>query len=151
MKLIHSIRVILWWFGSLIAFTILAIVGLMWGCSNSYWWDRDQWNEEKIAKAYIAFYTGKTNFPGNLADLVNAGYLPEKAEWYKEPPGFFAHPVDFKESSYVVLPPESGNMENWEIIGLRTRRDGIAETNFTSPENYVVCDAIKQLQEKRGK
>lgn len=151
MKLRRSIRVILWSFGSLIVFTILLLLGFCWMYSNSYWWDRDQWNQEKIANAYIAFYTDKTNFPGNLADLVKAGYLPEKAEWYKEPPGLFAHPVDFKESSYVVLPPESGNVENLKMIGRKTQQNGKGEIDFTPTQNADVRDAIMQLQAKQGK
>ena len=151
MALRRSIRVVLWLVGSLIALTAIAIVGVVGGCSNSYWWDRDQWNQEKIAKAYISFYTDKTNFPSSLADLVKAGYLPEKAEWYKEPPGFFAHPVASRESSYIVLPPESGDVENLKMIGRRTQQNGKDEIDFSSPQNAVVRDTIKQLQGKKIK
>ncbi|MEI6193217.1 MAG: hypothetical protein WCS42_02685 [Verrucomicrobiota bacterium] len=151
MALKRSIRVVLWLLGSLIALTAIAIVGAVGGCSNSYWWDRDQWNQEKIAKAYISFYTDKTNFPSSLDDLVRAGYLPEKADWYKEPPGFFAHPVASKDSSYIVLPPISDNVENLKMIGRWAQRDGKDEIDFSSPQNAVIRDTIKQLQGKRGK
>jgi hypothetical protein len=134
-----------------VALTAIGILGVVGGCSNSYWWDRDQWNQEKIAKAYISFYTDKTNFPSSLADLVKAGYLPEKAGWYKEPPGFFVRPVASRDGSYIVLPPESSNVDNLKMIGRRTQRDGKDEIDFSSPQNAVVRDAIKQLQGKRGK
>ena len=151
MKLKRGIRVVLWSVGEIVALVVLLVIGFCWVYSNSYWWDRDQWNQEKLGNAYIAFYTDKTNFPGNLAELVNAGYLPKKAQWYKEPPGLFAHPVDFKESSYVVLPPESGNVENLKMIGRKARQDGKQVIDFTSPQNDGVRDAIKQLQAKQGK
>ena len=149
MKMRRSIRVVLWSVGALIVLAALLFVGLCWIYSNSYWWERDQWNEEQIAKAYVSYYGNKTNFPSNLADLVNAGYLPEKADWYREPPGLFAHPVDFKESSYVVLPPKSGNVENLKMIGRKMRQNGEELIDFTSNQNEAIRDAIKQLQAKQ--
>jgi hypothetical protein len=133
------------------ALMALLFGGFCWMYWDSYSWDRDQWNQERIAKAYVSFYADKTNYPNNLADLVKAGYLPEKAEWYKEPPGLLAHPADFKDSSYVVLPPESGNVENMKMIGSKAQQNGKDIIDFTSPQNSVVRDAIEQLQRKHLK
>lgn len=144
----RGIRVVLWSAGALIAVVAILFFAFCWMYSNSYSWDRDKWNQEKIAKAYISYYADKTNFPSSLATLVKAGYLPEKAEWYKEPPGFFAHPVDFKESSYVVQPPESGNVENMKMIGSRMEQNGKVYTNFTTSANATVRDTLKQLRKR---
>jgi hypothetical protein len=130
----------------LAVFAALTLFGLVVAWSHSYWWDRDQWNQVKIAKAYVAFYASKTNFPNSLADLVLAGYLPEKAEWYKEPPGFFTTPVNYTESSYVVLPPPSGDVDNLDMIGRRTSAHGHDRIDFSSPQNAVVRDKIKRLK-----
>lgn len=149
MKMKRGIRLVLWLAGVLIAVVAMLFVALCTVYWNSYSWDRDQWNQEKIAKAYLSYYADKTNFPGSLATLVQAGYLPEKAEWYKEPPGFFNHPVDFKESSYLVQPPESGDVENLKMIGRKTQQSGKVDIDFTSPENAVVRDATEQLRKRR--
>lgn len=146
MKFTKVIRITLWSVGASVLLAAIVVLCAIVGCSNSYWWDRDQWNHEKIAKAYISFYAARTNFPSSLGDLVKSGYLPEKAEWYKEPLGFFAHPVSFQESSYVVKPPESGDVRNLKMIGRRMERNGKEETDFNSPENAIVRDSIIQLQ-----
>ena len=138
----RAIHLVLWIIGSLTALALLVLVVTIVGCSNSYWWDRDQWNQEKIAKAYIAFCADKTNYPSNLADLVKTGYLPEKASWYKEPPGLFARPVDFTESCYIVQPPESGNPASLKMIGRRAHRDGKEEVHFEPMENATVRDGL---------
>jgi hypothetical protein len=78
--------------------------------------------------------------------LVKAGYLPEKAEWYKEPPGIFPRPIDFRESSYIVRPPKSNDVENADMIGYRRQRDGKEEIDFSRPINGDVRDAIKRSQ-----
>jgi hypothetical protein len=120
------------------------------GClATHYWWDRDQWNQDRIANAYISFYEDKTNFPGSLADLVKAGYLPEKAEWYKEPPGIFPRAVDFSESCYVVMAPESGDVENLKMIGRRFQHGGKDEIDFGPTINAKIRDAI-QTSSKSG-
>ena len=146
MRITRNIRIVLWSAGALAAVVVILFVALNRIYWNSYSWGRDQWNQEKIAKAYVSYYTEKTNFPSNLAALVKAGYLPEKAEWYKEPPGLFSHPVDFNKSSYVVQPPESGNVENLKMIGRRTQQNGKEVIDFTSPQNAVVRDEIEQLR-----
>jgi len=148
MPLKRSVKVVLWSLSSLIATALLAFFAFAGCLATHYWWDRDQWNLEKIGKAYIHFYAEKTNFPASMADLVDAGYLPESAEWYREPPGMFPHPVNFKESSYIVRPPESGNVENLGMVGRRTKRDGKEEVDFSPPANADVRDAIKHLQQK---
>lgn len=132
----------------LVIFVLLLMVGAALFFSfagylaTHYWWDRDHWNQERIAKAYISFYKDKARCPSDLADLVNAGYLPKKAEWYKEPPGFFSRPVDFKDSCYVVLSPESNNIEDLKIIGRSIQRDGKKEIDFSPPINAELRDAL---------
>jgi hypothetical protein len=143
------IRQGLWAAVTLILLAALLIFVSSWIYQNTYLWGRDQSNQEEIAKAYVAFYRNKTNFPGSLADLVEAGFLPEKADWYKEPPGLFGHPTDFKESCYVVMPPKSNNVENLHMIGRRTWYSGEEQIDFTSFQNDVVRGAIEQLQRKR--
>jgi hypothetical protein len=148
MPLKRSIKVVLWSLSSLIAIAVLAFFAFAGCLATHYWWDRDQWNLEKIGKAYVHCYADRTNFPASLADLVDAGYLPESAEWYKEPPGLFPRRANFKESSYIVQAPQSGNVENLDMIGRRTKRSGKVEVDFSPPANADVRDAIKRLQQK---
>jgi hypothetical protein len=148
MTLKRSIKVVLWPLVFIIGLPALDIFLLVVAWSTNYWWDRDQWNQERIAQAYIHFYTDRTNFPTSLADLVRAGYLPERAEWYKEPPGIFNQPVHFKESSYIVQAPASGDVQSCDMIGRRMQLDGKEQIDFTSSQNDIVREEILRLQQK---
>jgi len=148
MKLKPIIHAILWVVGSMAVLCLLGFFALVTLFSYSYWWDRDQWNQEKIVKAYISYYQSTTNFPRSLAELVRTGYLPEKAEWYKEPPGFYIHPFDFKESCYIVQAPESNDVAKLEMIGRRDKRNGKEEIQFEPMQNAIIRDAVKAIQEK---
>ena len=77
-----------------------------------------------------------------MADLVNAGYLPEKADWYKEPPGLFPRAVDFSESCYVVMAPESGDIDKLKMIGRRVQ-PGKEELDFSPPINAELRDDLR--------
>ncbi len=140
----RCIRLGVWATLILILVAMLVLFGSCWIYQNTYWWDRDQWNQGMITKAYILYYKEKGGFPSNLADLVKAGYLPETATWYKEPPGFFPDSVNFQESSYVVLPPESGNVNNLKMIGRKRQHNGNEEIVFEPNPNADIRDAIKQ-------
>ena len=148
MHLKRSIKIVLWSLGLVAMGAALVLFAAAAWFSSSYWWDRDQWNQERIGKAYVQFYMDKTNFPSQLADLVKGGYLPESAEWYREPPGLFARRVSFKDSSYMVQPPTTGNVEHCNMIGRITKRGGRVEIDFTGLANAYVRDAILRLHEK---
>jgi hypothetical protein len=122
---------------------VVAFLGFAGYLATHFWWDRDQWNQQRVANAYISYYEAKTNFPASLADLVHAGYLPEKAKWYKEPPGIFPRPVNFSNSCYVVMAPKSGNVEDLKMVGRRVRHDGKEEIDFNPPINAKIRDAIR--------
>jgi len=138
------IRLLLTSVAVLIVIAALAFCGLVYVYSTSYWWDRDNWNQERIAKAYISFCKDKNKFPGGLADLVKADYLPEKADWYKEPPGLFPRAADFSESCYVVMAPESGDIDNLKMIGRRVQR-GKEELDFSPPINAEIRDGLRTI------
>jgi hypothetical protein len=142
MTIKRSIILILRLLVVLITIVVVTFFGFVGYLATHYWWDRDYWNQEKIANAYILFYKDKTNYPRSLADLVKAGYLPEKADWYKEPPGIFPRAVNFSESCYVVQAPESFDLENLDMIGRRFQYNGKEEIDFGPTINAKIRDAI---------
>ena len=80
MAMKRYIRLLLTSVAVLIVIAVLAFSGLVYVNATNYWWDRDNWNQERIAKANISFCKDENKCPGSLADLVRAGYLPKKAD-----------------------------------------------------------------------
>ena len=78
-----------------------------------------------------------------MADLVNTGYLPEEAYYYKEPPGPFRHVVNFKEGSYVVFTAQTNSVEDLKVIGRRVIKDGKEEIVFDPVINLDVGNALR--------
>lgn len=138
-----SVRLGLWVALILVLFAALLFLGSCWIYQNTYWWGRDQWNQGLITKAYVSYSKEKGVFPSDLAALVKAGYLPETAIWYKEPPGLFPHPVSFEESSYVVLPAESNNVASLKMIGRKRQNNGKEEIYFDPNPNADIRDGIR--------
>jgi hypothetical protein len=144
MAMKRYVRLFLMSVAVLIVILVLSFFGLVYVYATSYWWDRDNWNQERIAKAYISFCKDNNNFPKSLADLVKTGYLPEKADWYKEPPGLFPRAVDFNESCYVVMAPESGDIDKLKMIGRRVQ-PGKEELDFSPPINAELRDGLRTI------
>jgi hypothetical protein len=121
---------------------------LYWAWASYYSWDRDHWNQDKIASAYVSYYAHTKTFPTSLDDLVNSGYLPKKADWYKEPPGFLSRAVDYRTGSYVVNPPRSGEVKEYNMIGRKVQRNGKDEIDYDGVANSEICGGILLLQGK---
>lgn len=145
MRLNHTTRIVMGSIAGAIALVLVTGICLLWAWTNSYWWDRDHWNQDKIVQAYISYYTHAGKFPKGMEDLIDAGYLPEKADWYKEPPGLFPRPIDFRNGSYVVKPPNVDDVNNCDMIGRKVRKGGRDETEFDVVSNAELRDAINRF------
>jgi hypothetical protein len=123
-----------------------------WYCylSNVYVWDRDVANQKRIGEAYVRFYLDTKKFPSSLTELVQTGYLPQKAFFYLEPPGGFSRSVDVQNSCYVVGPPPSGDFENLTMIGRRETEGGNSNVIYEPTMNAMVRDEIIKRQIPRN-
>lgn len=116
---------------------------------TNYDWSRDSWNQEKIAAAYIAYFRDKRQFPDSLEVLVNAGYLPREADFYREPPGWYWHGrpiVSYQQGSYLVFAPKEGKVECLCMIARKAYIDDKEVIKFNFPINADVRDEIDFLQ-----
>jgi|SRR5580658_2983428 hypothetical protein len=113
--------------------------GLQYADKDVYIWERDRANQEHIGDAYVAFCKEQKKFPTSLADLVSKGYLPAKAYFYREPPGFFQLDCSFEKSTYQVFAPPSGDVRNLAMIA-RKKSDGTWQ--FDSDGSAYIRDKI---------
>ncbi len=128
--------------------TLAIATFLYWAWTSYYSWDRDHWNQDKIMTAYVSYYAHNKSFPKGLSDLVSAGYLPEKAPWHREPPGFFARSVDYRSGSYVVGRPRLGDVKACNMLGRKIQRNGRNEIDYDGVSNCGIRDQILLLQGK---
>jgi hypothetical protein len=127
---------------ALVIIAVLIVVGaagLQYADMDVYIWDRDIANQKHIGDAYVAYCKEQKRFPTSLADLVSKGYLPAKAYFYREPPGFFQIDAGFEESTYQVFAPPKGDVRYDEMIGFK-KPDG--SWQFEPDSNAYIRDKV---------
>jgi hypothetical protein len=127
---------------SVLALAFGFILLRVWYCCV-YDWDRDVANQERIGRAYVCYYAERHEFAASLSNLVSAGYLPEKASYYQEPPGFWNLKEDSKSTCYAVFAPLGTDIQQLRFIGRKTS-DGAWV--FEPTPNAIVRDDILALQ-----
>jgi hypothetical protein len=120
-----------------------------------YSWDRDHWNKTTIATAYVEYYKARNKFPSSIKELVEAKLLPASSSIYTEPPGlrgiisdFF--PPNYKDSSYVVMPPPNGDVNNLQMLGRRVTENNTENLEFDFSPNSEIRDNVLSIQSWRG-
>jgi hypothetical protein len=114
--------------------------------SATYNYDRDHANQERIAKAYIAYFKQEKQFAPSLEALVTRGFLPPKGRFYKEPPRLLGGEISYKDSSYEVFEPKDGKVEDLRMIARKILREGKEQLEFEPMTNAMVRDEINQLR-----
>ena len=143
-------RNIAWLILSILFFCGVGLICGYWYLSVNYVWDRDFANQRIIGKAYAKFYLTTKRFPTSLEELVKGGYLPQTADFYREPPGLFSRSVDARLSCYTVCPPPANNVENLQMVGRRKVEDGDERVRYEPMINAFVRDAIIAAQVPRN-